>query len=189
MAMPAVSRRWTLHEVRTLIRDNPLDTPRYELVDGELLVTPSPRFVHQRRVVKLIAALYEYLERNPVGIVLTSPSDVELEPESLVQPDVYVLPMDEAYRLNAADTDPTLQLLLVIEVLSPSTARRDRGAKRALYQRRVSEYWIVDIDARIIERWSQASNRPEIVTTTLVWTPAGAAAPFELDVIALFAEL
>jgi len=189
MAMPALSRRWTLSEVRALIRDNPRETPRYELVDGELLVTPSPKFLHQRKGVKLILALGEYLARCPVGIVMTSPSDVELEEESLVQPDVYVLSMDEARRLNAAQTDPTTQLLLVVEVLSPSTARHDRVAKRALYQRRVPEYWVVDNDARIIERWTRSSDRPEIVTTTLAWTPEGATAPFELDVAALFAEL
>jgi Uma2 family endonuclease len=189
MAMPARSRHWTLSEVRALIRDNPRETPRYELVDGELLVTPGAGFVHQRLVVKLIAALHLYLSRYPIGVVMTSPSDVELEEESLVQPDVYVLPMDEAGRLRGAPADPAAQLLLAVEVLSPSTARYDRVAKRALYQRRAPEYWIVDNDARIIERWTPASDRPEIVTTSLAWAPEAAAAPFELDVVALIAEL
>ena len=57
MGMPAVDRRWTAREVRALIEKNPLHTPRYELVDGELLVTPSPGFPHQRAVTRLTGAL------------------------------------------------------------------------------------------------------------------------------------
>src|SRR5688500_8620625 len=82
MAMPAgATRRWTAREVRDLIAAQPLYTPRYELVDGELLVTPSPAPPHQIAVRLLIVALSEYLDREPVGDVLHSPSDVELEPE------------------------------------------------------------------------------------------------------------
>ena len=68
MAMPAVNRRWTAKEVRELIAESPLATPRYELVDGELLVTPSPTGAHQLAVALLWKALYEYLTRNPVGV-------------------------------------------------------------------------------------------------------------------------
>ncbi len=79
MAMPATQRRWTAPEVRQLIAESPLQTPRYELVDGELLVTPSPNEPHQRAVFLLVRALGDYLERNPLGQVYTSPFDVELE--------------------------------------------------------------------------------------------------------------
>src|SRR2546421_13129806 len=79
MAMPATQRRWTAPEVRQLIAESPLQTPRYELVDGELLVTPSPNEPHQRAVFLLVRALGDYLERNPIGQVYTSPFDVELE--------------------------------------------------------------------------------------------------------------
>lgn len=67
MAMPAVDRRWTAREVRALIDENPLATPRYELVDGELLVTPSPHPWHQRIVTELLVSLHRYLESCPVG--------------------------------------------------------------------------------------------------------------------------
>ena len=75
MAMPAeISRRWTAREVRDLIAANPLATPRYELVDGELLVTSSPTYPHQRAVARLLVALDAYLGRERLGEVSTSPS-------------------------------------------------------------------------------------------------------------------
>ena len=91
MAMPAQSRqpprRWTTRDVRELIANNPLVAPRYELVDGELLVTPSPNFAHQRAVNLLWKILDEYLRPLSIGVVSTSPFDVELEPEFLSQPE------------------------------------------------------------------------------------------------------
>jgi hypothetical protein len=98
--MPAVKRCWTACEVRQLIAESPLATPRYELVDGELLVTPSPNEPHQRAVALLLYALMEYLRRNPIGQVYTSPFDVELEPNTIVQPDVFVLPIHEVERVR-----------------------------------------------------------------------------------------
>src|SRR2546430_1846985 len=100
MAMPAVVRKWTAREVRELVDQNPLNTPRYELVDGELLVTPSPRFWHQEAVGLLFIALRTYLTSERVGHALFSPSDVELEPEFLTQPDLFVMPLDERKRVG-----------------------------------------------------------------------------------------
>lgn len=186
MAMPAAERRrWTLREVRDLIAANPLVTPRYELVDGELIVTPSPRPVHQIAVRELMLALHGYLRREHVGEVLGSPSDVELEPESTVQPDVYVMAPEEFARIRR---EPIVRkLLLAIEVLSTASAGGDRGSKRLLYQRHVSEYWIVDLDARLIERWRPGDVRPEILREALEWRPAGSTSALSLDLPAFFA--
>ena len=188
MGMPAVGRRWTAREVRALIEESPLASPRYELVDGELLVTPSPGFPHQRAVTRLLVELSAYFERERVGEVLTSPFDVELEPESVTQPDIFVLPPAEARRLLHEGL-PALTLLLTVEVLSPSSSRHDRVRKRPLYQRHVPEYWIVDLDARLIERWGTGDSRAEPVTTSLEWLPEGATSPFVLDVERFFAEV
>jgi len=126
MGMPAETRkRWTAREVRDLIAAAPLATPRYELVDGELLVTPSPSWSHQEAVRLLLVVLSEYLDREPVGHALPSPSDVELEPETVKQPDVYVMPAREWQRLRR-DGFPVHELLVAIEVLSPSSGRYDR---------------------------------------------------------------
>ena len=79
--------------------------------------------------------------------------------------------------------------LLAVEILSETTAVRDRGAKRRIYQRAgVGEYWIVDLDARLVERWRPDDARPEIVDETLVWTLPGGAAG-RLDVRGLFRDV
>ena len=95
MSMPAVNHRWTAQKVRDLVERNPLQTPRYELVDGELLVTPSPAPHHQAALASLFRALDSYVRAEQLGRVLFSPSDVELEPEFLSQPDLFVVSPDE----------------------------------------------------------------------------------------------
>jgi len=189
MAMPAeTARRWTAREVRDLIAAQPTHTPRYELVDGELLVTPSPAYRHQRAVTMLVAALEQYVGRHAFGVCLTSPSDVELEPEDLRQPDVFVVPRDEVKRLHR-EGYPARKLELAIEVLSPSSGRNDRVKKRAGYQRHVAQYWIVDNDARLIERWLPGDDRPEILTERITWTPVAGSEAFELALEPFFAEV
>jgi Uma2 family endonuclease len=179
MVMPAGQHRWTAREVRDLIAKNPLASPRYELVDGELLVTPSPNESHQGAVGLLLARLIEYLERHPIGRAYTSPFDVELEPNTIVQPDVFVVPMREVQRMRG--NPPARELLVAAEVLSPSSIRYDLGKKRELYQRWVPEYWIVDVDARRFERRRQGSDQTELLVDTLEWRPADAREAFVLD--------
>lgn len=187
MAMPATRHRWTAREVRQLIADSPLATPRYELVDGELLVTPSPTWPHQRAVQILIRELSAYLREEPVGHVGSSPFDVEPAPELIVQPDVFVLPVAESRRLLGEM--PARALMLAVEILSPSSSRYDRVIKRPAYQRHVPEYWVVDLDARLVERWTSNDERAELITQTLEWRAAGAATSFELELPSYFAEI
>ena len=189
MAMPALHpRRWTAAEVRKLTADNPLLTPRYELVDGELLVTPSPGWPHQRTVKNLLFALETYLRSMQLGEVLSSPSDVELEPEFISQPDLFVLSWAEIRRLMR-EGFPVYALMLAIEVVSPSSGRHDRVRKRPKYQKHVQEYWIVDPDARLIERWRGSDERPEICSAQFAWQPPADVAPFALDLEAFFDDV
>jgi len=188
MGMPATrQRRWTRAEVLDLIERNPLQTPLYEVVDGELFVSPSPRPIHQFAVGELLFALMIYCRTTGIGEALTSPSDTELEPDTLVQPDVYVVPRDEGLRMRSVVTGR--RLLLAAEVLSPSSERADRGRKRLLYQRTVPLYWIVDLDARAIESWLPDSSEPTILRDRLEWHPSGAATTFTLDLPAYFARV
>ena len=189
MAMPALEvRRWTAAEVRQLTADNPLLTPRYELVDGELLVTPSPGYPHQRTVAALYLALHLYLQPLRIAEVYFSPSDVELEPEFVAQPDVFVLTRAESRRI-LREGFPVRELMLAIEVVSPSSGRHDRVRKRPKYQRYVDEYWIVDPDARLFERWRAGDERPEVSVTQFTWLPSEGASAFVLDIERFFAEV
>jgi Uma2 family endonuclease len=187
MLMHTEVRRWTAAEVRAL-QDESHPWPRYELVAGELLVTPAPRGAHQRAVGLLFAALNAYVEAERLGEAVLSPADLELEPENVAQPDVFVVP-STAGLLWREWTD-VKRLLLAVEVISPSNARDDRSTKRDLYQRaRVPEYWVVDLDARVIERWRPDNGRPEILRHELAWEPDGARAPFMLDLTGFFARV
>jgi Uma2 family endonuclease len=186
MAMPALEPRyWTAADVREL----PDDGNRYECIDGELLVTPAPRGGHQAALRDLFRLLDSFVQRNAIGDFLWSPADIELEPDSLVQPDLFVARLGPGITKFRNWTE-IVGLELAIEVLSPSTARYDRLVKRRFYQRAgVTEYWIVDLDARLIERWRPQDEKPEIAIETLRWQPAGAGEALTLDVAGFFAEL
>jgi len=82
------------------------------------------------------------------------------------------------------------QPILVIEVLSPSTARFDRQIKRRWFQRvGIAEYWIVDPDARQVERWRPDDVRPEVLDESIEWHPTAASEPLRVDLVAMFAEI
>lgn len=181
MGMPATARRWTADDVRAL----PADRNRYEVIEGELYVSPAPSFRHQEALSVLHFAISLYLRDHAIGMVLFAPTDVEFETESMVQPDLFVLPLVDGRKPRSVQEAG--KLLLAVEVLSPSTARLDRHLKRRLYQRfGVEEYWIVDLDARIVERWRQDEDRPDIVTDDLRWHPVGAVQPFVLPLPGFF---
>jgi Uma2 family endonuclease len=167
-----------------MVRALPDDGNRYETVYGELLVTPSPRPLHQLALMRLIAALSSYLERWPVAQLLASPADISWGPDTLVQPDLFVVPLDE---MRTMDWERIKTLLLVVEVLSPSTARHDRFTKRRLYQDvRIPAYWIVDADARAVDVWTPETTFPTLERDRLIWHATGAAEPFILALADLF---
>ena len=185
MGMPHTAEPWTADMVRAL----PDDGLRYEVIDGELFVTPAPSRRHQRAVLGIAARLWNYLRGAAWGEVLSSPADISFRVDRLVQPDVFVAPLSPGGP-RTEQWSEIRGLRLAVEVLSPSTARADRQVKRRLYQEeRVEEYWIVDLDARVVERWHPGDDRPEIVADTLSWHPDPSAAPFELDLPTFFAEV
>src|SRR2546425_1207516 len=116
-----------------------------------------------------------------------SPADLTPEPGALVQPDVFVVPLVSGRRPR--DWHDIERLVLAVEVLSPSTARADRTVKRRLYQRTsVPEYWIVDLEARLVERWRPADERPEVLTDTLSWVPAPGTGSLTIDLPQFFTK-
>ena len=188
MVMPAQqspTRRWTEEEFFSA-RDAAPHGERWELVDGDVLVTPSPHWSHQRVVLQLAVRLNSYVRAHALGEVFTSPLDVRLEPGLVLQPDVLVVPAGELRN----PSDVVRRLLVAVETLSPSSARHDRVTKRPHYQRtRVPEYWIIDDRSQTIERWRPDDERPELLSETLVWDPPGAGEAFVLDLRAFFAEV
>lgn len=188
MGMPAQRaphRRWTEAEFYAGRDAAPL-SERWELVDGEVLVTPAPHWMHQRVVVRLTVLLDAYVRAHALGEVFASPLDVELEPGLVLQPDVLVVPAGELRRRS----DIVRHLLLAVETVSPSSARHDRVTKRPRYQRnRVPEYWIVDDASQTIERWRPDDERPELIAEQLVWQPSGAEESFALDLVRFFREV
>ena len=181
MGMPQTSGPWTAEQVRAL----PDDGNRYELVEGQLVVTPAPQGGHQVAAFRLGVLLDRYLDTTGAGHVLLAPADIKLGDDEILQPDLFVYRTATGRELR--EWSEITELLLVIEVLSPSTARFDRQLKRRRYQRaRVPEYWIVDLDARLVERWRPDDERPEVLGETLDWGPAAAAEPLIVDLPALF---
>ncbi len=150
MGMPQTVRHWTREEVLAL----PDDGNRYELIDGELLVSPSPRAIHQRAVIALYNRVYPYLRYNHLGWT------------------EFGIPR------------------LVAEILWPSTAFNDRNRKRHRFQRsRVDGYWIVDVEARLIERWQPDDDRPEMLAESLGWQPEPAVPGLTIDLPDYFSEV
>jgi Uma2 family endonuclease len=176
-------RRWTAEEVRALPED---PRHRYEVVDGVLIVSASPNALHQAAVGDLFLALHSYARPARLGAVMTSPADIELDVATLLQPDLFVTALFDGRRPRRWSE---VQLRLAIEVLSPSTARYDRGRKRHKYVAQEIELWLVDLDARVIECWRPGETAPEICDERLEWRPSGAVAPFVLDVPAFFTEV
>jgi Uma2 family endonuclease len=120
--------------------------------------------------------------------VVFAPADVTFSPRRGVQPDLFVLPLVDGVRPRRfADAG---RVLLAVEVVSPSTARADRVTKSRVYREEgVSEYWIVDLDARVLERTTPRDDRVEVIATRLDWHPEGASAPLVLDVERYFADV
>jgi Uma2 family endonuclease len=133
----------------------PDDGRRYELHQGELSVTPAPGVRHQRVIIPLGSRLYEHVRARGLGEVLVAPTDCILSNVTVVQPDILYVATDRQAITSERGIEgaPTL----VVEVLSPSTARLDRGRKMTLYaEHGVPYYWIVDPETRSIEAFELA---------------------------------
>lgn len=188
MAMPALRRHWTVDEVNRLIDEREQLTPRYELVDGELLVTPAPSDRHQRIVFELAVRLRAYVRQHRLGEVRLGPAEARLTPDAHLEPDVFVVAARNGQmpRVN----EPVLQLLVAVEVLSPGSARHDRVTKRRfLVGNGVPEYWVVDGEAEVFEAWRPGDERALLLDERLVWAPDSEVAAFELNLREFFAAV
>lgn len=186
MVMPAATPpvRWN----RAMLEALPDDGQRHEIIDGVHYVTPSPAAIHQYVVSELLAALLPWCKAERAGWVFTAPSDIDLTGDTIVQPDIAVLPRTgERPPRRWSDTG---RPILVIEVISPSSSSRDRILKRRRYQRAgIAEYWIADPEAQLVERWTPTDERPEIITGELRWRPSSAPRELVIDLAPIFAAI
>jgi len=180
MHMATQPRPWTLEELHRL----PDDGNKYELVRGELFVTPPPSVNHEEILARLQAILVPYVAAQGLGRVYRPRSVLRFE-GSEVEPDLMVR---QPHRAKIKHWDDAPIPILIAEALSGSTRRRDTQQKRELYlEAGVGEYWILDPEnasVRIIMRGAD----DVVATTELIWNPNGASEPLVIHVPALFSD-
>jgi Uma2 family endonuclease len=183
MGMPAANADWTVEMLDAL----PDDLQRYEIIDGDLFVTPAPSQLHQLVAGALFSVLRTYLKRSNVGRAMISPADVRRgdRARNRVQPDVFAVRVRDGqwpeYPYDLHD------LMLAIEVASPGNPLLDYQIKRELYlSNGVPEYWIVDTDARIVSRWRSVNDPGEVFTQRIEWRPEGMTQTLAIELPAFF---
>src|SRR6185369_13499065 len=176
MTIPGAAPEWTYSEYARL----PDDGNRYEVIDGELCVTPSPGPLHQRVAANLFMELFKYVKDTGAGEMIWD-IDLLFVTGQFLRPDMLFVPPESAAGVTDRGMEDTPGR--VIEVLSPHSKRIDRIKKPAGYRDwGVPEYWVVDPFARTIERYRLAADAaPEIVRDVLVWQPSPNAPALQLD--------
>jgi Uma2 family endonuclease len=186
MAAKSTRQRWTYSEFARLPSEG---STRYEIIAGELVVTPSPTPRHQRIVTELVFRLRQFTGKHNVGEVFVGPLDVLFAEGDYLEPDILFLRRGREHFLSDRGVEGPPDL--VVEVLSPSTTVRDRGIKLERYRLYgVPEYWVVDPDGRTIEAWKLAEGATEPLVhgpaDTLPWTPLRGGAMLEVELAELF---
>jgi Uma2 family endonuclease len=172
MAMPTTRKVWTLEELHSL----PDDGNKYELVRGELFVTPPPTDEHETILARLTALLVPFVVSNHLGLVYHPRAVLRFE-GSEAEPDLMVRQAQDDRR---ADWDTAPTPILVVEVLSGSTRRRDQREKKDLYvAAAIPEYWMVDTERRTITV-VRPGMADRVEHERLVWRPRGASSGLDI---------
>ena len=125
------------------------DENRYELIDGELYMAPAPTWEHQESIANLVSTLRDFVRANGLGRVVPSPVDVYLSNEDVFQPDIVFVSVERLDIIHSSGVHGAPDL--VVEMLSPSTERRDLTIKRERYEMfGVREYWLADTIGKTI---------------------------------------
>ncbi|MDP8922646.1 MAG: Uma2 family endonuclease [Chloroflexota bacterium] len=146
------------------IWDTPDDGNRYEVIDGDLYMTPPPVVIHQRGGGRLYRLIGNYLDRNPIGEVFMAPIGVTLDDSNGLQPDIVYVSNErrDIIKERAIEGAPDL----VVEVLSPSTESRDRGVKLRRYAASgIPHYWLLVPRTRSLEAYVLADAGYDLVGT------------------------
>ena len=144
MAIPNPTVKFTYEDYLNTPEDK-----RYELLDGELAVTPAPGELHQSVSILLGSKLFQFASENNLGRVYHAPFDVVLSDLDVVQPDLLFVSNERGGIITPENVQGAPDL--IVEILSASTATRDTTFKRVLYARHgVGEYWMVDTEEKSI---------------------------------------
>jgi Uma2 family endonuclease len=180
MHVASETKPWTLEELHRL----PDDGNKYELVRGELFVTPPPNETHENILTCLTRLLDRFVEANDLGLIFHPRAVMRFE-GSEVEPDLMVRARHQP-AVGEKDWDHAPIPILVVEVLSGSTRRRDHNQKRALYMDAgVEEYWIVDPRDRTI-RSIRADREDELAKERLTWAPSRASESLSIELKSIF---
>jgi Uma2 family endonuclease len=140
--------------------------PRYQLIDGDLHMAPSPNLFHQEISRNLEIIIGTYLLANPIGKIFDAPIDVFLTETNVFQPDLLVVSTENFHLLKEDGIHGAPDL--VIEILSPSTTKLDLGAKKRVFARcEVQEFWAVDPQTRKVAVYDLHQSEKEPVCTWL----------------------
>jgi Uma2 family endonuclease len=181
MATLPTPSRWTYEQFAQL----PDDGNRYEVIAGELYVTPAPRPRHQEVVVRLIVRLAQFVEQHRLGKIYPGPIDVLFAEGDYLEPDLIFVRRDRLSLVSERGIEGPPDL--VVEILSHSTAKRDRTIKRDRYAFfGVPEYWVLDSEARRLEVYHPGSRPAEIVEAAYTWQPVAGGPALLLQVKELF---
>jgi Uma2 family endonuclease len=169
---------WTYADYARL----PDDGNHYEVLDGALLVTPSPAALHQRIAARLLLLLDPYVEHHRIGVVIPD-VDLLFQTGQFLRPDLLVVPESGrgAITNRGVETAPEL----VVEILSPTSGSIDRVKKPPRYGAfGVPEYWVLDPEQRCawVWRFRAGASEPERLTERLEWHPPGASEPLAIDI-------
>ncbi len=143
----------------------PEDT-KYELIEGELLMTPSPIPKHQRISIRLAATIFKFVTEKDLGEVFDAPCDVCLDNKNVVQPDILFISKDRVNIIGEKNIQGTPDF--IIEIISENTAYRDTIQKKRLYAKfGVKEYWIVAPEDKIVEFYFLKDGEYQLIKTFL----------------------
>lgn len=151
-------KRYTIEDYERLPEGSP-----YQLIEGELIMSPAPGYEHQKSSKKLFVKLYKLLEEKEKGEVFYAPIDVYLDQENAYQPDIVVLLEGSKAKISQKGIEGAPDI--VVEILSPSTAYYDLTEKKEVYERSgVKEYWIVDPKRKTFEVYANSQEGFKLIS-------------------------
>lgn len=170
---------WTYEEYMKL----PVENTCYEVIAGDLYITPTPPILHQALAGPFLAALSQAEEKHQLGLIIPGPIDVLFGQRDFIEPDIVFIRVDRQEIMTDRGIEGPPDL--IVEFVAPDTAERDRGLKRERYAYfGVPEYWVVDGEARTVEIYRSGvadPGTPEVITGTWTWQPVPNGPALELS--------